>query len=72
MAETASVQSQILHSRGERRVERGAGELARLVDIGVGGVRFEIEREQPLPSSFTVKVEAPDVSASSHSRREKP
>jgi DNA-binding response OmpR family regulator len=35
---------------------------ARIVDISYGGVRFEIEREQPLPSSFTVKVEAPEVS----------
>jgi DNA-binding response OmpR family regulator len=51
---------------GGRVVARVDGELARLVDISVGGVRFEIEREQPLPSSFTVKVEAPDVSLDAH------
>jgi CheY-like chemotaxis protein len=38
------------------------GELARVVDISVGGLRFEIERDQPLPSSFTVKLEPRDVS----------
>jgi CheY-like chemotaxis protein len=38
------------------------GELARLVDVSVGGLRFEIERDRPLPPSFTVTLEPQDVS----------
>lgn len=51
---------------GGQLVARVDGELARLVDVSVGGVRFEIEREQPLPSSFTVKVELHDISLEAH------
>jgi CheY-like chemotaxis protein len=51
---------------GGQVVARVDGELARLVDICVGGLRFEIEREQPLPTSFTVKIEAPELSLDAH------
>ena len=35
---------------------------ARIVDISYGGVRFEIEREQALPSSFSLTVDDPALS----------
>ena len=35
---------------------------ARIVDISYGGVRFEIEREQELPSSFSLTVDDPALS----------
>ena len=35
---------------------------ARIVDISYGGVRFEIEREQELPSSFSLTVDDPVLS----------
>jgi DNA-binding response OmpR family regulator len=36
--------------------------FVRIVDISYGGLRFEIERQQPLPPSFSVKVSNPEVS----------
>jgi CheY-like chemotaxis protein len=36
--------------------------VARIVDISYGGLRFEIERELPLPPSFNVTVANPVVS----------
>lgn len=42
------------------------GDVARLVDVSVGGLRFEIDREQPLPTSFTVTVAEPDLSLDAH------
>jgi CheY-like chemotaxis protein len=36
--------------------------FARIVDISYGGLRFEIERQQPLPPSFSVIVANPGVS----------
>jgi DNA-binding response OmpR family regulator len=36
--------------------------VARLVDISYGGLRFEIERQQPLPPSFSITVVKPGVS----------
>jgi FixJ family two-component response regulator len=33
---------------------------ARIVDVSYGGLRFEIERQQPLPPSFTLTVTVPD------------
>jgi FixJ family two-component response regulator len=36
--------------------------FARIVDISYGGLRFEIERQQPLPPSFSVTVANPGVS----------
>jgi FixJ family two-component response regulator len=41
------------------RVEDGS---ARIVDISYGGLRFEIERQQPLPPSFTITVTKPGLS----------
>ena len=35
---------------------------ARIVDVSYGGVRFEIEREQALPSSFSLTVDDPVLS----------
>jgi two-component system cell cycle response regulator DivK len=45
---------------------RVEGELARLVDVSVGGLRFEIDREIPLPSSFRITVAKPDLSLDAH------
>jgi DNA-binding response OmpR family regulator len=39
-----------------------ADAFARIVDISYGGVRFEIERQQPLPPSFSIKVANPALS----------
>jgi CheY-like chemotaxis protein len=36
--------------------------LARIVDISYGGLRFEIERQLPLPPSFSITVTNPVVS----------
>ena len=36
--------------------------IVRIVDISYGGLRFEIERELPLPPSFSLTVVNPDVS----------
>jgi DNA-binding response OmpR family regulator len=35
---------------------------ARIVDVSYGGVKFEIEREQSLPSSFSLTVDSPPFS----------
>jgi DNA-binding response OmpR family regulator len=45
---------------------RVEGELARLVDVSIGGLQFEIDREEPLPAWFTVTVVAPDLSLDAH------
>jgi two-component system, cell cycle response regulator DivK len=45
---------------------RVEGDLARLVDVSVGGLQFEIDREQPLPASFTVSVAPHDLSLDAH------
>jgi DNA-binding response OmpR family regulator len=36
--------------------------FARIVDISYGGLRFEMERQQPLPRSFSVTVADPSLS----------
>ena len=36
--------------------------VVRIVDVSYGGLRFEIERELPLPASFSLTVVNPDVS----------
>ena len=35
---------------------------ARIVDVSYGGVKFEIERDQSLPSSFRITVDSPALS----------
>ena len=50
---------------GGQVVARVEGEVARLVDVSIGGLQFEIDREEPLPAWFTVNV-APDLSLDAH------
>jgi ActR/RegA family two-component response regulator len=42
------------------------GTSARVIDVSVGGLRFEIERDQPLPTSFTVTFAASDLALAAH------
>lgn len=51
---------------GGQVLARVEGEIARLVDVSIGGLQFEIDREEPLPAWFTVNVVAPDLSLEAH------